>query len=43
MFQDVLHINPHDKAAMLYISRCDNYQKYGVPEEWAGVESLQEK
>ncbi|MCP2727046.1 response regulator [Limnofasciculus baicalensis] len=43
MFEDVLHINPQDKAAMLYISRCDNYQKYGVPEEWAGVESLQEK
>lgn len=43
MFQDILHVNPQDKAATLYISRCEKYQKYGVPEGWLGVETLDEK
>ncbi|MGE5660546.1 MAG: ATP-binding protein [Actinomycetota bacterium] len=43
IFQEVLQINPHDRAAMLYVKRCEKYQLYGVPEGWEGVEALDEK
>lgn len=43
IFQEVLAVNPQDKAAMLYIKRCEKYQQYGVPEGWEGIEELQEK
>jgi two-component system sensor histidine kinase ChiS len=43
IFQEILQINTQDKAAILYIKRCEKYQKYGVPEEWEGVEALTEK
>ncbi len=43
IFQGILQINPQDKAVMLYVKRCEKYQKYGVPEEWEGVEALTEK
>ncbi|OCR02380.1 guanylate cyclase [Oscillatoriales cyanobacterium USR001] len=43
IFQEVLMINPQDKAAMLYVKRCEKYQQYGVPEGWEGIEELQEK
>ncbi|HEY9613498.1 response regulator [Allocoleopsis sp.] len=43
IFHEILQINPHDKAALLYVKRCEKYQKYGVPEEWEGVEALTEK
>jgi len=42
IFQEVLHINPQDKATMVYIKRCEKYQQYGVPEGWEGVETLNE-
>jgi two-component system sensor histidine kinase ChiS len=42
-FQEILQINPQDKAAMLYVKRCEKCQKYGVPEDWEGVEALSEK
>jgi two-component system sensor histidine kinase ChiS len=42
-FRQVLHINEQDKAAALYVKRCEQFQKYGVPEEWEGVEVLDEK
>ena len=40
IFQKILTINPQDRAAMLYIKRCQRYQKYGVPEGWEGVTNL---
>ena len=40
IFQEVLQINPQDKAAMLYVKRCQKYQQYGVPEGWDGVTDL---
>ncbi|MCL1472870.1 ATP-binding protein [Argonema antarcticum] len=40
IFQDVLQINPQDKAAILYVKRCQQYQQYGVPEGWDGVADL---
>ena len=43
IFQEVLAVNSQDKAAMLYIKRCEKYQKYGVPAGWEGIEELQEK
>ncbi|MEJ5283770.1 MAG: adenylate/guanylate cyclase domain-containing protein [Brevinematales bacterium] len=43
MFNKILKINPDDKSISLYIKRCENYLKYGLPEGWEGVESLTEK
>jgi two-component system sensor histidine kinase ChiS len=42
-FEKINHLNPQDKAVQLYLKRCDNYQKYGVPADWEGVEILNEK
>ena len=36
-FAEVLHVNPHDKVAQMYVQRCHNIQKYGISEEWGGV------
>ena len=35
LFEEILHVNPHDKVARLYLDRCEQIQKYGVPDEWA--------
>jgi two-component system sensor histidine kinase ChiS len=43
IFQEVLHINPQDKATIIYIKRCEHYQQYGIPEAWEGIEALTEK
>lgn len=43
IFQEILEVNPQDKAAMLYVKRCEKYQQYGVPEGWEGVEAMDEK
>jgi two-component system sensor histidine kinase ChiS len=40
MLQKILAMNPQDKAAMLYVKRCQQYQQYGVPEGWEGVTDL---
>ncbi|MCP2727700.1 ATP-binding protein [Limnofasciculus baicalensis] len=40
IFQKILKLNPQDRAAILYIKRCQRYQKYGVPEGWEGVTNL---
>jgi two-component system sensor histidine kinase ChiS len=40
MFQEILTINPQDRAAMLYAKRCQHYQQHGVPQEWEGVTDL---
>ena len=42
IFQSVLQTNPQDKAAMLYVKRCQRYQTYGVPEDWERAEVLHE-
>ena len=39
-FNQVLQKNPEDKAAHIYLERCANYMVRGVPEDWAGVETL---
>lgn len=40
IMDEVLEINPQDKAAMLYIKRCQHYQQFGLAEDWAGVTEL---
>jgi len=40
MFQKILEINPQDRAAMLYVKRCQHYQHYEVSERWDGVTDL---
>lgn len=37
LFESVVAENPDDQAALLYIKRCQQYQEYGVPEDWEGV------
>ncbi|MCU0545838.1 MAG: ATP-binding protein [Oscillatoriaceae cyanobacterium Prado104] len=43
IFENILHINPEDKVAMLYFKRARKYRMYGAPEGWDGVEALTEK
>lgn len=43
LFNQILNLNPQDQAASLYLERCHNYQKHGVPKGWQGVETLNEK
>jgi two-component system sensor histidine kinase ChiS len=40
---NVLKCNPADKAARLYMQRAAHCMVHGVPEEWTGVEVMQEK
>lgn len=40
IFVQILAINPEDKAAILYVKRCQHYQQYGIPEGWQGVADL---
>ncbi len=40
IFQEILQINPHDRAAQLYFERCNYYQRYGVPDTWSGIEDF---
>ena len=39
-FEEILAINPDDRAALLYVKRCQHYRQYGVPEGWEGVTDL---
>jgi len=43
LFKKIKLINPEDKTVSLYINRCENYIKFGLPEGWEGVEALSEK
>ncbi|NES19429.1 MAG: adenylate/guanylate cyclase domain-containing protein, partial [Symploca sp. SIO3E6] len=43
IFQEIWQTNPEDKAAKLYLERCEQYQRSGVPEHWSGVEALNQK
>ena len=40
IFKEILQINPQDRAAKLYIERCEYYQEHGVPEEWSRMEDF---
>jgi adenylate cyclase len=43
LFQEVLEINPDDKAAQLYIERCDLLSETPPPEDWDGVWVMETK
>lgn len=38
IFEEVIRIHPADKAAHLYIKRCQNIIKNGTPEDWNNIE-----
>ncbi|MBE9162048.1 response regulator [Tychonema sp. LEGE 06208] len=40
IFEEILVINYEDRAALLYVKRCQQYQQYEVPEGWEGVADL---
>ncbi len=43
LFKHVQQENPTDKAAQLYIARCNNIIEFGLPEDWDGVETMKDK
>ena len=42
-FTKVYKMNESDKASIIYINRCENMLKYGVPPNWDAVIALNEK
>ena len=42
-FKQMLRVYADDKAALIYIERCEHFQKDGVPDDWDGVEALDSK
>ncbi len=42
-FKRVLEEHPGDRAALLYVQRCENFKMHGVPDEWDGVTAIDEK
>lgn len=42
-FSEVIHSNPEDRTAEFFIEKATRYIKYGVPENWAGVEEMLNK
>jgi class 3 adenylate cyclase len=38
LFEEVLKIHPTDKAAHVYLKRCQNILKDGVPDDWNNIE-----
>ena len=43
LFEKLKNKNPDDKLYNLYIQRCEEFMKYGIPDEWDGVEVLDSK
>ncbi|MCP4551240.1 MAG: adenylate/guanylate cyclase domain-containing protein [Bacteroidetes bacterium] len=43
LFKGIHNINKFDRAAELYISRCTNFINKGVPENWDGIEVIEDK
>jgi adenylate cyclase len=42
-FQQVLSLNSRDKAAQLYIRRCEHFQNQTPPDDWVGVWEMEDK
>jgi two-component system sensor histidine kinase ChiS len=42
-FQQILDISVEDKAAQIYLKRCEHFQNGGVPDDWDGIEALESK
>ncbi|MBC8488559.1 MAG: adenylate/guanylate cyclase domain-containing protein [Bacteroidetes bacterium] len=39
-FKYVHDLNNHDKTAELYLARCENFIKHGVPDDWDGIQTI---
>ncbi len=42
-FREVLNLNSHDKAAMMYIERCEHFTANPPPDDWDGVWVMESK
>ncbi|NJO14175.1 MAG: PAS domain S-box protein [Thioploca sp.] len=42
-FNEILRIHNRDKAAQIYLQRCEYWQKHDVPDSWEGIEAMTEK
>ncbi|MCB1142433.1 MAG: adenylate/guanylate cyclase domain-containing protein [Leptospiraceae bacterium] len=42
-FQEVLKIDPLDKAAQMHLSRSQYFFEHGVPPDWEGISAITEK
>lgn len=40
LFENVYKINNHDQTAELYLKRCRNFIKHGIPDNWDGIETI---
>jgi class 3 adenylate cyclase len=40
LFTQIYEINKHDKAASVYVERCNKFIKHGVPDDWDGIETI---
>lgn len=43
LFKEVYKINKLDRAADLYVLRCERFIKDGIPKDWDGIEVITEK
>ena len=43
LFSGVLKTNPFDKAAQVCLDRSNRHIKYGVPDDWTGIEVFTSK
>ena len=43
LFKKILNINPEDKAAKLYLEHAAQFMVQGVPDDWQGVEVMENK
>lgn len=41
IFAEILQTNPQDRAAKVYVKRCEKLQKFGTPEGWEAVETFE--
>lgn len=42
-FKQILQNYADDKAAQIYLERCEHFQKDGIPDNWDGIEALKSK
>jgi PAS domain S-box-containing protein len=43
VFREIYQLNPHDRATILYIKRCQQRLEYPFPESWLFLEVLDER
>ena len=43
IFKDIAHVNEFDQAAKLYLDRCSAFIQNGVPDNWDGIEVIENK